>query len=388
MLIVLCVSVVTILLIVGFVHDFVRLRSIPRLSLSCTNKVQQPVVSVLIPVRNEERNIARCLDGVLGQTYPSYEVIVVDDHSTDATATILTDYATADQRLHVISSVPLPVGWTGKCHACQQAATAARGDWFLFLDADTVPQPDLLLVLMADTQRRQLDMLTIFPFLELVSFWERFILPPFQALIYTLFPVERFDTSHARPDEIVANGWCICVRRTAYESIGGHCAVRDDVLEDVQLAQTLRRAGFRIGAAEGRQYLRLRMYTNGREVLEGLSKNAAAGYRSGGPRSFWAGVRQIALAFGPVDLLVWGILLVALYGDMLAWVVLVHGAFAILMAVSFWSWFLRLHYALPWGYALLWPLGVLGYSFIALRGMWRVRSGRGVTWKGRVYVGE
>lgn len=388
MLVVLIVSAATLLLVAGFAQDFVRLRLIPRLSQPSAERVDYPFVSILIPARNEERNIAGCLDGVLHQRYPHYEVIVVDDHSTDATAAILASYARRDKRVRVVQGAPLPPGWTGKCNACQQAANVARADWLLFLDADTVPHPDLLAALMLHAQRRQYDMLTIFPFLVLVSFWERVIMPPFQAMIYTVFPVERLNDRHARPDEVLANGWCMLVRRAAYEAVGGHRAVHNEVLEDVRLAQVLRRAGFHLGAAEGRQYLCLRMYTNIREIIEGLSKNAEAGYRSGGNRSFWAGVRQVVLAFGPIDLLMGGVFLVLMYGDVLAWAVFLHGLVVVCIAGGFWSWFLRQHYGLPWGYALLWPFGVLCYSTIALRGMWRVRSGRGVIWKGRTYVGR
>lgn len=388
MIVVLLVSAATILLLAGFAQDFARLRLLPRLSYPDGGVEEQPYVSLLIPARNEARNIARCLDGALAQLYSAYEVIVVDDGSTDATPAILASYAARDPRLRVLNAVPLPPGWTGKCNACQQAAAAAQGEWLLFLDADTVPQPTLLPSLMTHARRYQLDMLTIFPFLELISFWERVVLPPFLAMIYVLFPIERMNAPDSRPDENAANGQCILVRRSAYDSIGGHGAVCSEVLEDVRLAQALRAAGFRTGAAEGMRELRVRMYTNGREVLEGLTKNAEAGYRSGGGRSLWAGARQLALALGPPDLFVWGLILLAVRGDVLAWAVLLHGLVIVLVAFSFWGFLLRQLYDLPWFYALLWPFGVVCYSFIALRSMWQVRTGRGVIWKGRTYVGK
>mgnify|MGYP001028954588 CR=1 FL=1 len=385
---VLFASAATLLLLTGFIQDYMRLRCLPRLARPDISTAPQPYVSLLIPARNEAHTIARCLDGTLRQTYPAYEVIVVDDGSTDATPLILSRYAERERQLRVVASAPLPRGWIGKCHACQQAATAARGEWLLFLDADTVPQPTLIAALLTHAQRQNFDMLTIFPFLELGSFWERLVMPPFQALIYTLFPLARLNAPDARPDEIVANGQCILVRREVYQQIGGHGAVHSEVLEDVRLAQTARASGFRVGAAMGQQDLRVRMYTNGREVLEGLTKNAVAGYRSGGSRSFWAGARQVGLAVGPPDLLIWGGVLVAMQGDVSAWAVLLHGLLVTMIAISFWIWLLRRFYELPWGYALLWPLGVLSYSFIALHSLWRVHSGRGVIWKGRTYVGK
>jgi glycosyltransferase involved in cell wall biosynthesis len=385
---VLFASAATLLLLIGFIQDYMRLRCLPRLARPDLPTAPQPYVSLLIPARNEAHTIARCLDGALRQTYTAYEVVVVDDGSTDATPIILARYAECAPRLRVVEGGPLPPGWIGKCHACQQAASTARGEWFLFLDADTVPQPELIAALLTHAQRQNFDMLTIFPFLELGSFWERLVMPPFQALIHAIFPIARLNASDARPDEIVANGQCILVRRSVYQQIGGHSAVRTEVLEDVRLAQTARAAGFRVGAAMGAQDLRVRMYTNGREVVEGLTKNAVAGYRSGGERSFWMGVRQVGLAVGPPDLLIWGVMLLNMQNDVLAWAIVLHGLVVMVVAVCFWIWLLHRFYELPWSYALLWPLGVLSYSFIALHSLWRVHSGRGVIWKGRTYVGK
>ncbi|MCG8348367.1 MAG: glycosyltransferase [Chloroflexales bacterium] len=388
MIIIVLTSAATLLLLAGFVQDYLRLRLTPRLVRSRLADSELPFVSVLIPARDEARNIARCLDGVLSQQYPAYEVIVVDDGSTDATPEILAAYAAKANRLRVITSRPLPPGWTGKCYACQQAALAARSPWLLFLDADTVPQPTLLVSLVNHAQHYNCDMVTVFPFLELGSFWERLILPPFLSLIMTVFPFKRLSDPDVRPDEVLANGQCILVRRSAYAAIGGHNAVRGEVLEDVQLAQALRRAGYCSRGAEGMQEIRVRMYTNGREVVEGLTKNAAAGYYSGGERSMWGMTRLLTLTFVPLWLLGGSLALVSTRGDTLAWAVFAHAAVVVLVALGFWSILLRHFYKLPWIYAFLWPFGLLCYGAIALRSLWLVRRGRGVVWKGRTYVGE
>lgn len=380
-------STVALLLILGFAHEFVRLQLMPRLASPATPGAAVPRISVIIPARNEAHTIGRCLDGLLAQTYPAYEVLVVDDASTDATPAILADYARRHPRLRVLTGTDLPPEWTGKAHACQQAASVADGQWLLFLDADTVPQPGLLAALATHTHRYGLDMLTLFPFVELRSFWERLILPPFQAIIRATFPYERLNDPAVRPGEVVANGQCIFVRRAAYEAIGGHSAVRAEVLEDVYLAQTLRTAGFRTGAVEGMRYLAVRMYTCRRDVVEGLTKNAVAGYCSNRGRAAWAGVRQFFLALAPGWLLLSGAGLVLAYGDALAWAVLLQGALIALIAGTFWRVLLGRLYALPWGYALLWPVGLVAYGIIALHSLWRVASKRGVIWKGRTYAG-
>ncbi len=388
MVIVLVTSAATLLILAGFLQDYFRLRMMPWLPRPRASDEAGPLVSVIIPARNEARNIARCLDGVLAQRYRTYEVIVVDDASTDATPRILADYAARYPQVRVLQGRPLPPGWTGKCNACQQAAMAARGEWLLFLDADTLAQPSLIAALLAYARRQGFDLLTIFPFVELGSFWERVILPPFLALITAVFPIERLLHPQARPDEMIANGQCILVRAQAYAAIGGHGAVAGAVLEDVQLAQALRAAGFRIGGAAGMEDLRVRMYTNGREVIEGLTKNASAGYRRSGGRASWIMMRLLILALGPFWLLGGGGALVLMRGDVLAWAVLAHGVVVVVVALSFWRLLLQRLYALPWFYTFLWPFGLLCYGAIALRGMWQVRRGRGVVWKGRVYVGE
>ncbi len=389
MFVVLCVSAATLILIVGILQDYVRIRCIPVLTRpGSADEPDLPWVSLVIPARNEAHNIGLCLDGILAQTYDRYDVIVIDDGSTDETPAILARYAEAHTRLRVFQGASLPADWTGKCYACQQGVGYAQGEWVLFLDADTRPRPDLVAAMVTHAQHHQFDMLTIFPFQELITFWERLLVPAFLGLIHAIFPIERVNAPDARPDETVALGQCMLVRRSAYEQVGGHACVKGTVLEDVRLAQAFRITGFRVGAADGTHDLHVRMYTSRQEVVEGLTKNAREGFRSGQQRSVWVGARQIMLAFGPFDLLILGVFLLISHADMLAWAVFLHGVVTMVLALSFWIWLLRRWYGLSWIFALLWPLGVACYSTIALRSIWRVRRGHGVIWKGRTYVGE
>jgi hypothetical protein len=383
MLIPLLCGAVALALLALLLQDLRRLRATPAL-LPAQPPPDAPLVSILIPARNEAATIGRCLAGALAQACPRYEVIVVDDGSADATPQILAGLAAQHERLQVLRGRPLPPGWAGKCNACQQAADAARGEWLLFLDADTAPEPGLAAALVAHAERRGQDLLTIFPFLELGSFWERMVLPPFLALITAVFPPERQNAPDVRPAEVAANGQCILVRRAAYASIGGHGAVRGEVLEDMRLAQALRAAGYRTGTADGKAFLRVRMYTSGREVLAGLTKNAVAGFRAGGGRSLWGGARVFLLALAPFNLLAVGAALLAL-GRAEAWAPLLAGGIVALAALLFWALLLRTLYQQPAWRALLWPLGTLCYGAIAARAAWLVWSGRGVEWKGRTY---
>jgi glycosyltransferase involved in cell wall biosynthesis len=375
-----------VLLLACFAREAARLRTIPRLAAPDAAPSSPPLVSVLIPARNEAHTIARCLDGALAQDYSAYEVIVVDDSSTDSTGEILARYAQQHNHLRVLAGSEPPPGWTGKANACQQAAAAARGEWLLFLDADTVPQPGLIAALIARSQHQQLDLLTVFPFLELESFWERAVLPPFRAILHATYPFARLNAPDVRPDEVAANGQCILFRSAAYHAIGGHGSVRGAVLEDVHLARALRAAGYRTGAVEGSTYLRVRMYTNRREVFEGLTKNAAAGYASGGTRAFWVGAYQFVLAFAPFWILVAGLVLRAQQNPA-GWAALGLGLLVVGAALAYWITLMRTVYRLPGSTGLLWPFGLVCYGIIAARSLWQVRSGRGVIWKGRHYAG-
>ena len=138
---------------------------------------QLPLISVIIPARNEARNIRRCIQPLLQQTYPNYELIVVDDRSTDETADILAELARGDARLKVIQGSELPQGWAGKPHALVQGAVVARGEWLCFMDADTFAAPDLLWSTYRSAIQHQADMFSILTDQELGSFWERAILP-------------------------------------------------------------------------------------------------------------------------------------------------------------------------------------------------------------------
>lgn len=345
-----------------------------------------PLLSIIIPARNEEAVIQRCLEGVLAQDYPNYEVIVVDDNSSDATGAIVEHVALQHANLRLVRGSPLPEGWVGKCHACQQGARAAKGEWLLFLDADTAPHAGLASALFSYASREERDVVTIFPFLELGSFWERVIMPTFVALILVVFPVKRQNAPDVRPDEIVANGQCIFVRASNYWAIDGHGAVRNEVLEDVRIVQSLRASGARTGAAWGGEFLRVRMYVNGAQVFQGLAKHVLAGLRSSGGRAAWGGTRQFALAFAPIWLIGSTIWLLLNVSGPLVWLVVAVALLGYALLLAFWASLLDRYYALPGRYAFLWPLGMLSYGIIALWSLWRVWSGRGLPWKGRIYA--
>jgi cellulose synthase/poly-beta-1,6-N-acetylglucosamine synthase-like glycosyltransferase len=370
-------------------RDARRLRDAPVLPTPQDNGPDpQPFVSLIVPARNEERNIARCLDGLLAQDYPAYEVIVVDDGSSDATPRILAGYAQRHAgRLRVVQGRPLPPGWVGKCNACLHGSTFARGEgeWLLFLDADTVAAPTLIGALLADANARRLDALSVFPHNELGSWAERLILPVFFQFAWTVFPLAQAADPDGPPHAALANGQCFLFRTSVYRALGGHAVVKDKVLEDVEFAHVLRRAGYRLGLAFGMQHIRVRMYHTLGEVVDGLGKHAWNGRQTGGWRAYWGVARMmLTLLASPLLVAFWLWQWLA-RGDAAALLAALSAAVGCATALGFWRGVLRRLYGLHSGWAWLTPLGLLAYLLIILRGTLSMLLRRGVTWKGRSY---
>ncbi len=383
LLIFLPISALCLLAAAGCVQDVLREQLAPTLACAAAPSAQ-PLISVLIPARDEAERIGACLAGLADQSYRNFELLVVDDHSADATAAIVCSYMAQLPALNVLPSAALPDGWAGKCWACWQAAGRARGDWLLFLDADVVPRPDLLAALAARAESRALDLLTLMPLQQLGSLAERVIMPAFFALLYGIYPLDK--VSDPRSPIAFANGPCLLIRREVYFAIGGHQAVRASILEDTELGRIVKAAGYRLEAAAGPDLIAARMYAGWASLSEGLGKNAIAGYRSGGPRSGWVGARLALMAFLPGYLLLAGAwLALARPGAAIGVVLLLHGALLAVLALVCWGWLARRRYRIaPW-WGALFPIGLAIYFWLAARALLRLRSGRGVMWKGRTF---
>jgi chlorobactene glucosyltransferase len=234
-----------------------------------------PMVSICIPARNEALNIGACVRAALASDWPRLEVVVVDDRSEDATAAEATAAAAGDARLLLIGGTPPPSGWAGKSWACTRAAGEAHGTLLLFIDADVRLDPEAVRALVAERARSELDLLSVFGTWELVSFWERVLVPTVGWLIRGAVDLDRVnDPVHL---DAFANGQLILVEREAYEQVGGHGAVRDRILDDVGLAEAFKRRGRRIGLRPASWTFRVRLYRSLSEIVAGYGKNLYEG---------------------------------------------------------------------------------------------------------------
>jgi glycosyltransferase involved in cell wall biosynthesis len=230
---------------------------------------QRPTVSVIIPARNEEACLADCMRSLVAQSGLSFEIIVVDDHSTDRTREIAQSFP--EEKVHVIEAPPLPAGWTGKNNAVTTGARQARGQWLLFTDADTVHLPRSLARAVAEAQENHADLLSYSPEQIAVTFWEMATLPVVFAELARQYPPSV--VSDPGSPVAAANGQFILVRREAYEAVGGHAAIAGDILEDVALARAVKRSGRKIRFRYAPDAVRTRMYRNYLELRDGWTKN-------------------------------------------------------------------------------------------------------------------
>jgi len=229
----------------------------------------EPAVSVIVPARNEEACLGTCLESLVAQTGVAFEIIVVDDHSTDRSREI----ALAFPAVRVIEAGPLPDGWTGKNNAVVTGAREARGQWLLFTDADTVHLPGSLARALAEAQENKADLLSYSPEQIAVTFWEMATLPVVFAELARQYPPSK--VSDPNSPAAAANGQYILVKRKAYDAAGGHAAIAGTILEDVALARAVKASGRKIRFRYAADAVRTRMYRNYRQLRDGWTKNLA-----------------------------------------------------------------------------------------------------------------
>ena len=359
---------VLLLVVRGYVTRRPHLRDYPP-------RLTGPLVSVIIPARNEARNIARCVRSVLATQYSPLEVIVVDDRSTDGTAELV-EPATG-RRLRLVRGDDPPPDWFGKQWAIMQGYRVATGELLLFTDADTKHEPELLPRAIQALTVERVDLFTVLPRQDMRSFWERLIQPHvFFALGARAGNIARINRTRVDWNAI-ANGQFILTTRAAYDAVGTHAAVKHTVADDLALAQAYVRAGKDIFLAHAQPFMTTRMYGSLREILAGWTKNLALG----APLMF----PPIPAVRALLPFVMW-LPALAWIAPPAVWIATGSPAAAVATLASLVTWIII--YAMeraPVWYALLYPIGAGFVAFIMLRSAWR--GSRRIEWRGRTYSG-
>jgi chlorobactene glucosyltransferase len=338
-----------------------------------------PMVSVCVPARNEERGILACLESLLEQDYPQFEVIVVNDHSTDSTGELIQGLAEKDSRLMALEGESLPEGWLGKPFALHQACQKAKGDILLFTDADPVFEPQALRTAVFTMQERELDALTLMPKAEFGSFWERAVQPVIFGFIASL---TRFKNVND-PDHKSAMGFgaFLMFKRSAYEFIGGHEGGKADVLEDVLIAKRVKKAGLKLLVADAKSLFSIRMYYGFREIWIGWRKNMFLAMRRSVPRALYFVSMVLGFVLTPYMILGWNVVTGAgvLWEGLSLFGVIMVSAATIKTCDEL---------GLNRINACLFPIGAVVMAAIMMNSMIQVLVFSRTEWRGRVYSME
>jgi chlorobactene glucosyltransferase len=337
------------------------------------------MVSILVPARNEEQNIRKCIESLLKQDYPFYEILVVDDQSNDNTPVILKQMERIDSRLKVISGEPPPETMAGKNWACYQLARQAKGDLFFFTDADTIHAPQTLRLLATALFGEQADLLTGFPRQQMGTWGERLLVPFFSWASLSFMPLWLAYRVH-RSDLAYAVGQVMLFRREAYQEIGGHESLNHAIVDDILLSKELQRAGLRWRVVSLSDLISSRMYHSWHEALEGFTKNYFAAFNH----------RLFTFLFVYIWLLV-------LFGLPLIQLVLAYsgvlpssnvGELIVCTCLSIFLWFIPYReIKAPLFLTILYPITLLASEFVAFRSLFSSLKGD-LRWKGRKLVSE
>ncbi|HZR40726.1 MAG TPA: glycosyltransferase [Ktedonobacteraceae bacterium] len=376
------------ILLLLFVHLLLNLLSFRRLRTSTKGTtLSDSFVSLLVPARNEEAHIEMCVRSLVGQHYEQLEVLVLDDHSSDATAPIVQTLIdelppTQKGRLQLLHGVTLPPGWVGKNFACHQLSRHAQGEYLFFTDADTVHTAGTVKAVIDCMQGLDVDLLTAQSEYELKGIAERLVMPLLCFRVFTLLPLTLVSW---RPEPILAagNGPLLCFHRSAYEAAGGHQAIKGCILEDVSLARAVKVAGYRMAFVDATEMISCHMYTSFANTWVGFSKTFFAFYNY----SLIA-----ALVIIMLDLLLFVVPpllpLVALFVPLpfpAILLALANYSIGVLMRLLLALRFTRSQKLLTLLLCFLHPVAILLGCLILLNSMrWHYRK-RGTEWKGRYY---
>jgi len=340
-----------------------------------------PLISVLVPARNEEKSIGECLNSLFKQNYPNLEIIVIDDQSSDHTFEIVQEFTKKDTRIKLIQSKPLPGGWMGKCWALYQGAQIAKGEWFLFSDADVVHNPLTVNSAYQYAAKNGVDFLTLKYRLLVKSFWEKVIPPSINFVKAWFYPSPR-KVNNANTSVIEAKGDFILVKKSIYEKLEGHQAVKKEFIESVALMRNFKKVGYRVALLDGSHMLKVRKFHNLNEIVTSYSKLFYKFFQLKRNRYFFLLIALIIVAvLSPVGVMIslflskfWQIKLGLMFWPGLEIIILFSMAMIFYKKDNFNP-----------RYALTLALGALIFIGIGIKALFELTIKKEPSWRGRIY---
>ena len=372
-------QIVCILLAVILFNLLLNLRTIRKPRSDVELPEPAPLISILLPARNEEANIGVCLESLRQQDYPNFEILVLDDSSTDGTSDIVARIAAEDSRVRLLKGQPLPSGWAGKTFACHQLAQEARGSWLLFTDADTVHASSMLRRVLGVALATRAALISGFPYQRTASIWQKTAMPIlFYFMLLCWMPFWWLQRSRCTMPS-VAIGQFLVFSAEEYRSIGGHEAVKSRIVEDVWLGIEVSRHKYRQLTLDLSSLVSCQMYREFGTMWDGITR----WFYTVASLSVVTLVVMIAvvllLFLAPFLWLVYGLLLGQ---PALAWEVLV----ALQVGIVFLARFLAgRRFSQPRTSIILHPIGVAFLLLVSFYASYQYLTGAGVKWKGRVY---
>ena len=376
-----------------FIITIGNYRKMPYLSKKSQQIIEKsaPLVSVIVPTRNEAYRVQKCIESLKSQSYPNLEIIIVDD-STDNTIDIINNIIGNDHRFIIVKQKKLQEGWIGKPFALQQGASQAKGELLIFIDADTSHDPELITKTVGYAIKNDIDLLSLVPRHLCQTFWEKVVQPIPLGLIPAISPLAKVNRKESKV--AIAFGPFILIKRSVFNSVGGYETIKGQIADDAEMAKLVKNAGFKLNLINAQELMSIRMYERLSEIWEGWSKNIFLGLvqKRGINTKAKRLIVALAGAVGIFALMVFPLLitiitlLLSYFGSFYQWQPFLLFSLILLVISTSVQFAIQKYYRIgdP-KYALLSSLGALITIGIFLNSALKSLSGVGVSWKGRIY---
>jgi len=371
-------AVILLFILINFLINNILFKNTARYKLLPSIIKENPLISVLVPARNEEENIKKCIVSLTKQDYKNIEILVLDDNSTDNTENILKEMSKKYSNVKFYKGEHLRKGWLGKSFACHQLSKHAKGKYMIFTDADTLHFPDSISSAVACLERYKVDALSVFPMQVMVTMHERMMVPFGNYIILALFPLYLM-RKVKNAMFCTAIGQFMMFKSEVYRKIGGHKSIKGKVLEDVKISKRVKKSGYKFMIFDGRSNLYCRMYKSFRDVVRGYSRVLFA--------AFDYNIFMMSMAIFLIAAVFLGPFIMLPLGVIFNWSALIIEIIILQMIIILTT---RIVFAIRFKCRsvdiLLHPVAMLYLLFIAVKSILDIKYGDGMTWKGRVYT--